>query len=402
MTHFLILGDSLRQVIVPIRSGCTEKEDQESEDICAGDPDGGRDACQGDSGGPLFCRSVNNNNEWYLAGIVSHGNGCARPKEFGVYTRVTLYLDWIKMAIRPEFLPHSQPQKMCPGYVCIWGGKRCIPQRKRCDRIVNCLGGEDEVGCIYNFVPDLSSTRNTTTTESDYHPEEDGNDTTVPSLLENTLQRGFVEDGEIWINETSTNLVNLETTTLINDPSNTEGGVTQNLDNESSLPSTNTITETIPDTTATSHNTDDNKLSTEKFSSTTESYIDITTLLPSSTDDLYKFTTMAVHLLETSSSGINFNETTTATSFSSTHKFENKTKMEIEVAFLGDNTTESPNTTTSGYLSSNTAFTTENNFQTTTVIITTDAPTTTEYSTEENLATLIVPKKAPLKFICQK
>ncbi|XP_037949020.1 serine protease nudel [Teleopsis dalmanni] len=161
-------SDQLREVRLPMQKRCKEQDDQEAEDVCAGDTDGGRDACQGDSGGPLFCPSVSNSKEWYLAGIVSHGNGCARSGELGAYTRVALYLDWIEMGMRPEFLPKQQPLQLCPGFVCIWGGKRCISQSKRCNREVDCLGGEDEVGCIYNFMPDVGSAKNISTTESDY------------------------------------------------------------------------------------------------------------------------------------------------------------------------------------------------------------------------------------------
>ncbi|XP_033647661.1 plasma kallikrein-like [Asterias rubens] len=67
--------------------------------ICAGYMKGGIDACQGDSGGPLVCsrRDESANVErWYLTGITSWGNGCARPNYPGVYTKVARYGDWLE------------------------------------------------------------------------------------------------------------------------------------------------------------------------------------------------------------------------------------------------------------------------------------------------------------------
>lgn len=138
----------MRSVSVPIIGRCKHLKDREGEEICAGERDGGRDACQGDSGGPLFCRSVSNASEWYLAGVVSHGEGCARADEPGVYTRVALYLDWIT---ENEHLSDPNtvkvPKYECPGYRCVWGGALCISKRRHCDGIVDCLGGEDELNC---------------------------------------------------------------------------------------------------------------------------------------------------------------------------------------------------------------------------------------------------------------
>ncbi|MBT2390496.1 trypsin-like serine protease [Streptomyces sp. ISL-1] len=66
------------------------------EEICAGLPQGGVDTCQGDSGGPMFRKD--NNNAWIQVGIVSWGEGCARPNLPGVYTEVSTFAAAIKSA----------------------------------------------------------------------------------------------------------------------------------------------------------------------------------------------------------------------------------------------------------------------------------------------------------------
>ncbi|MFI2434922.1 S1 family peptidase [Streptomyces sp. NPDC018693] len=67
-----------------------------SEEICAGYPQGGVDTCQGDSGGPMFRRD--NAGAWIQVGIVSWGDGCARPNAPGVYAEVSTFASAIASA----------------------------------------------------------------------------------------------------------------------------------------------------------------------------------------------------------------------------------------------------------------------------------------------------------------
>ncbi len=69
-----------------------------SNHICAGLASGGKDSCFGDSGGPLIV--ANTGGGWKLAGITSFGIGCARANTYGIYTRVSSYLDWIRSFVR--------------------------------------------------------------------------------------------------------------------------------------------------------------------------------------------------------------------------------------------------------------------------------------------------------------
>ena len=68
--------------------------------FCAGFDQGGKDSCQGDSGGPIFIAGPSD--VIVQTGIVSWGEGCAREKRPGVYTRVANYIGWIKQNV-PEF-----------------------------------------------------------------------------------------------------------------------------------------------------------------------------------------------------------------------------------------------------------------------------------------------------------
>ncbi|XP_072949953.1 trypsin-1-like [Epargyreus clarus] len=98
------VSDTLQEVYVPIISNAECRETAYKQRItenmlCAGEPDGGRDACQGDSGGPLHVLN-STTAQFQEVGVVSWGEGCARPDRPGVYTRVNRYLTWIKSNTR--------------------------------------------------------------------------------------------------------------------------------------------------------------------------------------------------------------------------------------------------------------------------------------------------------------
>ncbi|XP_043926515.1 vitamin K-dependent protein C [Protopterus annectens] len=67
--------------------------------ICAGEPGVIKDACKGDSGGPMVTKYKNTT---FLVGLVSWGEGCGQVDRYGVYTRVSNYLHWIRQVILPD------------------------------------------------------------------------------------------------------------------------------------------------------------------------------------------------------------------------------------------------------------------------------------------------------------
>ena len=72
--------------------------------LCAGHEAGLRDSCVGDSGGALVKNfDVDGDDAYYQVGVVSFGFECAKPKEPGIYTRMTSYTKWMYRTVSKFF-----------------------------------------------------------------------------------------------------------------------------------------------------------------------------------------------------------------------------------------------------------------------------------------------------------
>ena len=113
----LVDSDVLKQLGVPLKGTRTCRESLElvnEQDgftdnmFCAGytendeTPSGERaehtgefDSCEGDSGGPMVRQKSMEDDTWYQIGIVSWGVGCAQRGQYGYYTDVIKYVDWM-------------------------------------------------------------------------------------------------------------------------------------------------------------------------------------------------------------------------------------------------------------------------------------------------------------------
>jgi trypsin len=95
------VSETLMKVDVPLVSAkrCDSAYPKSITDrmICAGFEKGGKDSCQGDSGGPLLLSSETG--EKILVGVVSWGEGCARPGKYGVYSKINSVSRWIENSV---------------------------------------------------------------------------------------------------------------------------------------------------------------------------------------------------------------------------------------------------------------------------------------------------------------
>ncbi|XP_021500295.2 serine protease 56 [Meriones unguiculatus] len=94
-------SEAVREARVPLLSADTCQKAlgpglRPSTMLCAGYLAGGIDSCQGDSGGPLTCSEPGPRPREVLFGVTSWGDGCGEPGKPGVYTRVSVFKDWLQ------------------------------------------------------------------------------------------------------------------------------------------------------------------------------------------------------------------------------------------------------------------------------------------------------------------
>ncbi|KAL2087427.1 hypothetical protein ACEWY4_016255 [Coilia grayii] len=83
--------------------------------FCAGYDKENMDACQGDSGGPHV---TSYKDTWFVTGVVSWGEGCARSGKYGVYTQVSKFIHWLNDVMRKVMTLQSRPKRdTLPGVI---------------------------------------------------------------------------------------------------------------------------------------------------------------------------------------------------------------------------------------------------------------------------------------------
>ncbi|XP_069745601.1 coagulation factor VII-like isoform X3 [Narcine bancroftii] len=98
-----LVANTLQVLQVPVvwTSVCRETTKFNITDnmFCAGYEKAQKDTCKGDSGGPYATKFKDT---WFLTGIVSWGEGCAREGKYGIYTKVYKYFNWIRQFLNPQ------------------------------------------------------------------------------------------------------------------------------------------------------------------------------------------------------------------------------------------------------------------------------------------------------------
>ena len=132
-------SDILQYIEVPIISasnpGLGNISINSNTQFFAGAIDGGMDSCQGDSGGPVAVRNAEDT-DWLLIGITSWGYGCAQDGYPGVYTKVSNYINWIRINTDGCVDPNSS---------------------QACDASNGIVGCMDETACNYNSEAEINS-----------------------------------------------------------------------------------------------------------------------------------------------------------------------------------------------------------------------------------------------------